>query len=730
MPQHHTEVETCVEALIRTVGPDLRLAVPLGLGKPVALINALYARVKADPQLSLTVLTALSLARPVPGSELERAFLAPFLERVFGDAPELDYVADQRRGSLPANVRICEFYFAPGSQLGNAHAQRDYICTNYTFAARDVFLQGCNLVAQMVACEDGADGPRYSLACNPDTGPELVARLREAQRRGERRVAVIAQVNRELPFMAQDAEVGADFFDHLIDHPRYRHRLFPTPKQAVADADHAIGLHVSTLIRDGGTLQIGIGQLGDAIVNALLLRHRHNADYRAALAAFGIDARYRDWIAREGGVAPFEQGLYGASEMFVDGFLHLMQGGVLRRAVYDFWALQQLINEGRCDPQRLDARVLEAFDDLGVRVIRGQDFERLQHHGFFKAETRYQAGELIAPDGTRVRANLADPEARRVIAAQCLGTALENGVVLHAGFFLGPGAFYQALRELPEAERRRIVMTGVDKVNQLDHNRRLYRAQRVHARFINTAMMVTMNGAAVSDGLEDHRVVSGVGGQYNFVAMAHQLPTGRSLLMVRAARQSGGQWRSNLVFNYGHCTIPRHLRDLVVTEYGMADLRGRTDAEVAKALLAIADSRFQPALLRELQDAGRIERGWTLPEHARQNTPEALAQRLAVGRPGGAFPDYPFGHDFTEVEAVLAEVLPQMKQLAGRLPRWRLLLKGLRGGALPPALRPYLARMDLLSPATLQQRVAQRLLIEQLRARQHPDVAAATQREG
>jgi acyl-CoA hydrolase len=37
-------------------------------------------------------------------------------------------------------------------------------------------------------------------------------------------------------------------------------------------------------------------------------------------------------------------------------------------------------------------------------------------------------------------------------------------------------------------------------------------------------MMMTVGGAACSDGLENGKVVSGVGGQYNFVAMAHELP--------------------------------------------------------------------------------------------------------------------------------------------------------------------------------------------------------------
>ena len=87
--------------------------------------------------------------------------------------------------------------------------------------------------------------------------------------------------------------------------------------------------------------------------------------------------------------------------------------------------------------------------------------------------------------------------------------------------------------------------------------------------------------------------MSGVGGQYNFVAMAHALPDGRSVLQVRSTRDAHGEPASNVVLNYGHTTIPRHLRDVIVTEYGIADLRGRTDSEVIERVLAVTDSRFQ-----------------------------------------------------------------------------------------------------------------------------------------
>jgi acyl-CoA hydrolase len=75
-------------------------------------------------------------------------------------------------------------------------------------------------------------------------------------------------------------------------------------------------------------------------------------------------------------------------------------------------------------------------------------------------------------------------------------------------------------------------------------------------------------------------VVSGVGGQYNFVAQAFALSGARSILTLEATRRSGARLQSNIRGSYGHETIPRQRRDIVVTEYGVADIRGKSDADV------------------------------------------------------------------------------------------------------------------------------------------------------
>lgn len=711
-------VEAAVDALIARVGKDLRVGLPLGLGKPIELVNALYARAKADPTLSLTILTALSLEKPVPGSELEARFLQPFIDRVFGDCPDLAYMLDLRANRLPANVQIKEFFFKPGSNLGNAHAQQHYISTNYSFAARDVFNQGCNVAAQIVCKRETPEGTRYSLSCNPDTGPELIELLRQSGRPH----AVVGLVNQNLPFMAHDAEVGPELFHLLVDHPRYSSTLFSTPKMAVTTPDYAIGLYAASLVKDGGTLQIGIGALGDAIVHVLQARHTSNALFREAAHSLGASEEYGALIERCGGLAPFEQGLYGATEMFVDGFWHLLRSGILKRKVYDHWALQQLVNDGRCQPQRLTPALLDQLAELGVTRLDASEFALLQKHGVFSDALRWQDGELLLPDGSRVTADLGEAGARRQLAQLGLGSALREGVLLHGGFFLGPRDFYQGLRAMSEAQRREICMTGVNKVNQLDLDPRLYRRQRQHARFINTGLMATLSGAVVSDGLANGQVISGVGGQYNFVAMAHQLDSpsagGRSILLVRAVRDKEGKTpepSSNIVFNYGHCTIPRHLRDILITEYGIADLRSKTDSEVAKATLNLADSRFQPALLAEAQRAGKVEAGYRIPERFRNNTPAALEQKLDRFRRQGLFPAFPFGTDLTPEEIRLGKALKAVKKAASASPKWLLALQALRPQAVPAELQPYLERMQLSDPRTLQDKVVRMLLLQALR---------------
>jgi acyl-CoA hydrolase len=592
------DLDAAVDAILARAGPHVVCGTPLGIGKPVPLLNALYGRVKAQPRLRLSIITGLSLELPRAAGDLERRFLEPYARRAFAGVPELDYMRDLRAGALPANIGVSEFYFRPGAMLGLPGAQQSYISSNYTHVARDMRTRGVNAVLVMVAERAG----RYSLSSNPDLTLDVV----QAMRAQGAPCIVAGLVNRNLPYMLHEAEVGEDYFDVLVDAPQWEHPLFGVPNPAVEAADHAIGIHAAALVKDGGTLQLGIGSLGDAVAHWLGKRHADPAAFASALAALDVN---RDLVEREGGRAPFAEGLFAASEMFSWGLMTLYRAGVIRR-----------------------------------------------------------------------RANGAD------------------GPVLQGAFFLGPAEFYRALRELPEDERRLFEMKPVARINDLYGEESLNRRQRRDARFINICMKTTLFGAAVSDGLEDGRVVSGVGGQYNFVAMAHELEGARSILLLRATHEG----ESNIVFSYGHQTIPRHLRDIVVTQYGIADLRGRTDAEVAAALIAIADRRFQERLAARAKRAGKLPPGWRVPQHALGNTEERLAERLAPLARRGLLPLFPLGSDFDADEQRLVAALLWLKKDFSVL--------GMLGARPRAPDLPALARMGLAHPRGLRERLLQRVV--------------------
>lgn len=625
-PSTAAPYQDLIDRIIQRVGRRLVVGLPLGLGKPNRLVNALYARAREDRELELEIVTALSLDLPQSSHWLAQRLMDPAVERLFGaDYPRLDYVRDQRSGRVPDNVTITEFYFQSGAALGNATMQRHYVSSNYTHVARDLVDRGINLLLQLVS---GPERERYSLACNPDVTLDVVARLRA---QADWPWMAVGQVHPDLPFMHGDAVVEADFFDEIVNEDP-RQRLFAVPRTQVSLQDHAVGVHASRLQADGGTLQIGIGSLSDALVNAMIHRQDDNRVYRELVERLDAPTAGIEHLDR------FDEGIYGASEMFMDGFMHLYRAGILAR---------------------------EVFDDLEV-------------------QQRVNAGEVVEQAG--------------------------SGALMDGGFFLGSGEFYRFLKDLDDSERPRFRMHGVGRINQLYGGREaLEIAQRRHACFINTCMMVTATGAAVSDGLAEHQVVSGVGGQYNFVAMAHAMDDGRSVLMLRSTRTgSGGEVSSNIVWEYPHTTIPRHLRDLVVTEYGIAELRGRTDEECIKALVCIMDARFQDELVERARKAGKLDADWEVPAAARDNTPERLERVFDDYRP--MFSDYPFGSDFTEVEQRLIPALEKLKRLSkSKMSLLRALWRGR-----PDGYAEDLDRLGLAEPSSVKERMYARLVAAML----------------
>jgi len=597
MTERVTTDDAAVDWILKTVGHDLRVALPLGLGKPVTLINALVRRACDDARIQLQIFTALTLERPAPSSDLERRFLEPALDRLFGDYPQIDYARLMRAGELPANIWVTEFFLQAANWLKVPAVQQNYVSANYTHALDVLVARRPNVVMQLLA----RDGDRLSLSCNTDITSDLLA-LRQA---GKAEFAMIGQTHPDLPFMPGPAVIDADECAVLMQPEKPPHDLFSVVKRPVGLPDHAIGLHVSRLIRDGGTLQIGIGEVGDAIAHALILRE----DDRIAPIWARCPFPRSDAFAE---VGRFETGLYCVTEMLVDGLLVLFERGIIRRAV--------------------------------------------------------------------------------------------DGVAIHAGFFVDSRDFCARLRALSDADRARIAMVPVSFTNALYGDEDAKRAARRDARFVNSAMMVTLLGAVVSDATEDGQVVSGVGGQFNFVEQAFALEGARAILTLPATREGKKGLQSNIRWTYGHTTIPRHMRDVVVTEYGVADLRGKSDAETIAALLEVADSRFQAELEDQAKAAGKLPRDYRLPDAARGNTPEALRDWLGPHRDTD-LPRFPFGTDFTEIEQDMLPALADLRQASNnRLALASRVFGGLSGR---PARREEAAldRLGLRAPGDMKARL-------------------------
>ncbi len=645
-------IDAAVDHILDRVPGTVVLGIPLGIGKPNVLVNALYRRIKANPARRLRIITALSLELPVGHSDLEKNFLQPLVERVFGDYPDMDYVKDLRAGTLPANIEVQEFFMKTGDYLGNASAQMAYISTNYTYAARDMAVQGLNVLAQAVAAKGHDDSLRLSLSSNPDITEEVL----ECVRGSGQPVLAVGVINSQLPFMPNGAEVSPGFFDVVVTDPSASHALFAPPNNKVSPADYAIGLHASSLVADGGTLQIGIGSLGDAIGQALLVRDRHSAEYRHILDSLcptGLAGRE---------LGRFDEGLYGCSEMFVNAFLRLIEAGIIRREVFGDAVLQQLLNSGRLQDDCVTPDALQALLEAGrIRSpLAEQDMVFLRHFGILRPEVQL-SGQRLLFEGHQCSNDLHDEASFACISQHMLGSRLNHGVFMTGGFFLGPRDFYERMRTMAPQDMAKIDMTRIDFINQLYGNDALKRAQRRKARFMNTTMVMTLLGAAASDALESGQVVSGVGGQYNFVAMSHALADARLIMMLRATHDNKDGLKSSIVWNYGHVTIPRHLRDVVITEYGVAELRGQADSEVVKRLIAVADSRFQDELVKQAKAHGKLEASYEVPECYRHNLPEALAAKIKPWRQAGLLPDFPFGTDLTEDELHMVRAMKKMK---------------------------------------------------------------------
>lgn len=458
------------------------------------------------------------------------------------------------------------------------------------------------------------------------------------------------------------------------------------------------------------------------------MRNEHNELYQEILQKAGLMTRYEKLISEWGDTGVFQKGLYGSSEMFVDAFMQMYKSKILKRKVFDSIPIMKLINDRKLAADNIPTDIIDQLIEMKAvhSILNEEDFTFLTEFGILKQGLNYELGSII-DNGTKYSADMNDDKNRMELRA-LLGKELRGGQVILGAFFVGPKAFYQALNEMSEEERQLFGMSGVEKVNQLYGGEELRTLQRKDARFVNTGMVATLLGSIASDQLEDGRIISGIGGQYNFVAMGHALPDARIIMMVKSTKGSGKSLKSNILFSYGHCSVPKHLRDIIVTEYGIADVRSKPEKQVIAEMLNVADSRFQNQLLDQAKKAGKIPLDYEIPAEYRNNTPEKIASLLKPYQAHGMFKAFPFGTDLTETEIILGGALKGLKRLStgNRLK----MVTGLLSEFLKPfpkSAQPYMERLKLSKPSSMQEKIMRKLVTFALRNNNSLPDSAPTQ---
>ena len=168
-------------------------------------------------------------------------------------------------------------------------------------------------------------------------------------------------------------------------------------------------------------------------------------------------------------------------------------------------------------------------------------------------------------------------------------------------FGLGSAAFYAALNRNADLE-----CYPVDYTN-LPHNI----TQNDHVVSINNTTQMDLQGQAASES-DGHRHISGTGGQLQFVRGAYASKGGKSFICLSSTYDKRGERKSRIVLNLtpgNVVTTPRSDIMYVVTEYGIVNLKGKSVAERAQALISIAHPDFREALERQAHEHRLIPRG-------------------------------------------------------------------------------------------------------------------------
>jgi len=181
-----------------------------------------------------------------------------------------------------------------------------------------------------------------------------------------------------------------------------------------------------------------------------------------------------------------------------------------------------------------------------------------------------------------------------------MGELVRRGVItnsrknLHTGklvgaFAWGDQALYKLLADNPAVELRRAAYVNDPMVI----------AQNDNFVSVNTALQIDLTGQICSESIGSMQY-SGTGGASDFAYGAYHAKNGRGIIAMSSTARQGKVSKITAQLAAGSVvSISRNIVDYVVTEYGIAKLRGRTIGQRADALISIAHPSFRRELRKE-----------------------------------------------------------------------------------------------------------------------------------
>ena len=179
---------------------------------------------------------------------------------------------------------------------------------------------------------------------------------------------------------------------------------------------------------------------------------------------------------------------------------------------------------------------------------------------------------------------------------------LDPGKIVYT-FALGSNSLYATIERNPDFQCRQVDYTNSPHIIMGNDC----------AISINNTTQIDLQGQAASES-DGHRHISGTGGQAQFVRGAYESKGGKSFICLASTYDKRGERRSRIVLNLtpGN-VVTTHRSDImyVVTEYGMVNLKAKSVAERAKALISIAHPDFREDLERQAHEYRLIPHGFS-----------------------------------------------------------------------------------------------------------------------